>query len=99
MFDGLNDSVLSAFGEPFTFKGQSADVVLTGVFDERIDREAVGGIGLSDRVFTLSLRQSDVETAGITLRDTVQVRGLDYQVLDIHTDVAGMTSLILRAYG
>jgi len=98
MFDAMNDSVLTVFGEPFTYKGPGGDVILEGVFDEKVDQERVAGIGLADRVFTLSLKQSDVESNVIALRETVQVRGLVYQILDIHTDVAGMATLILRAY-
>lgn len=55
MFDAMNDSVLNVFGEPFTFKGAGGNVVLQGVFDEQVDKERIGGIGLRDRVFTLSL--------------------------------------------
>lgn len=98
MFDALNDSVLTAFGESFTYKGQGGDVVLEGVFDENIDREQIGGIGLSDRIFTLCLKQTDVAANGIALRETVMVRGVYYQILDIHIDVADMATLILRAY-
>ena len=98
MFDALNDSVLATFGEPFTYKKTSGDVILQGVFDESIDRERIGSIGLQDRVFTLSLQQADVAANGIALHETVMLRGLYYQILDIHTDVAGMATLILRAY-
>lgn len=98
MFEQMNDSVLTTFGEPFTYKGAAGDVVLQGVFDESIDQEQIGGIGLRDRVFTLSLQTAHVAANGIALRETVRVRGLDYQIIDLHTDVAGMATLILRAY-
>jgi len=98
MFDTLNESVLTVFGEPFTYKGSGGAAILEGVFDERVDQERIGGIGLADRVFTLSLKQSDAESSAIAIRETVQVRGMNYQIIDIHTDVGGMTTLILRPY-
>lgn len=98
MFDGLNDSVLSAFAEPFTCKGPAGDVVLQGVFDEQADRERFGGIDVQGRVFTLSLKQADVAANGIARHETVRVRGMDYQIIGIDADVAGMATLILRAY-
>lgn len=98
MFSTMNDAVLATFAEAFTFKGAAGDVVLQGVFDETIDPEKIGGIGVQDRVFTLSLPSSMVSANAISLRNKVMVRGMDYQIIDIQVDVSGMATLTLRAY-
>lgn len=98
MFAAMDDAILAAFAEPFTYKGAVGDVVLQGVFDETIDPAKIGGIGVQDREFTLSLPQAIVTANAIALRNKVQIRGIDYQIVDIQVDVAGMATLFLRAY-
>jgi len=98
MFSGLNDSVLSAFAEPFIYKGAAGDVQLQAVFDDVIQSEAIGGIGFGDRLHTLQLQQSVVVANTIELHKTVSVRGVYYQIIDIQGDVSGMATLTVRRY-
>lgn len=99
MFDVLNAAALAVFAEIFTFKGNgSLNVPLQAVFDDQVKQEALAGAGFGDRVYTLQLLKTTVDSNAIALRDTVAVRGVDYQIIDLQTDSTGMTTLTLRRY-
>jgi hypothetical protein len=99
MFDILNQATLAVFAEPFTYKGNgSLSILLQGVFGDQVSQEAMAGAGFGDRVYNLQLLQTTVAANAIGLRDTVEVRGVGYQVIDLQTDSTGLTTLHLRRY-
>lgn len=98
MFKGMNEAILSAFVEPFTYKAAGGDLLLQGVFDDQVQQRDLGGVGFTDRLYTLSLDSAVVIAQGIALQESVVVRGVYYQVVDIHADVTGLATLMLRKY-
>lgn len=99
MFDALNNVCLDVFSEPFVYKGNGAAyVLLQGVFGDQVNQETMAGAGYADRIYVLQLLQTTIDNNGIKLRETVNVRDIDYQIVDLQTDSFGMATLSLRRY-
>lgn len=94
----LNETCLSTFAETVTFNLTAGDVELQAVFDKESPNGDIGGAPFSNDYYTLELLQSDITAHGIALRDTVTVRGIGYQVLEMADDTAGMATLKIRRY-
>jgi hypothetical protein len=94
----LNAACLSTFAETVLFKLMGGDVPLQAVFDIERPKDDIGAAPFSNDYYTLELLQSDINANGIALRDTVTVRGVDYQILEIADDTAGMAMLKIRRY-
>lgn len=97
-FDGANDVFMGVFAELFTYKKLNGDVELSGIFAEAIANAAFGGVAMPDKIYELSLPKSAAETAGIEIRQSVVVRGVEYHIINIQTDITDMTKLTLRRY-
>lgn len=98
MFDVLNSVCLSAFAEPFTYHSETAPVLLQAVFDDKPQTEHLQGASYGNKRFSLQLEQSTVEANAIQIMQTVTVRGVDYQIIDMDSDISGMATLGLRRF-
>lgn len=98
MFSPVNDAVLSTFSEPFTYKGIGGDVLLQGVFAELPATDSLGNVTFGDRTFALDIPKTALDTHNIEIRQTVNVRGDDYQIINLQTDETGFSTLTLRRY-
>jgi hypothetical protein len=97
-FSDLNAAAINAFGESVLFTLQGGAVFLPVIFDVNQDRTQVADLPINSSEKTLSMLQSDVNAHGIEIRGKVQVRNVDYQILDIEHDAGGMSLLQIRRY-
>jgi len=97
-FSALNAACLAAFTEPVSFELTGGDVVLPAVFGLEQAKGDIGGAPFGNDYYTLELLQSDITGNGIELRNTVNVRGVRYQILELMDDTAGMATLKIRRY-
>lgn len=96
LFDGINNTVLSAFGEDFTWIRSTGDIVsgLSGVFEARhYEAEVNGEIGVSDYQASLSCRRDAVPE--VARGQQVTVRGATWDINDIRPDSEGWVVLVL----
>lgn len=98
MFAYLNKAILNTFPEPFVYKGLGGDVSLNGVFTEDFNQDSLGTAGFGDKVHRLDVDLADVTAAGVVARQKVTVRGIEYHILDVQSDLSGMASLTLRRF-
>lgn len=96
--DSINAAVLSAFAEPFVYRGLHGDVQLAGIFTQRNLDADIGRQGFTDKVYTLDALHSDLSAAGVELRQPVIVGHVEYRITDWQTDATGMSTLSLRPY-
>jgi hypothetical protein len=94
----LNNLCLSAFAEPALFSTFDGEKSLKAIFELNMITEGVGSANFSSFYSALTLLKSDIDANQIALRDTVQVRDISYQILEISEDIAGMAKLKIRQY-
>lgn len=97
-FIDVNAAVLSDFAEPVLFALPVGSVFLPAIYDTEQDIDRVADLPVNGDVKTLSMLQSDVDAHSIQIRETVTVRGINYQILDIAHDAAGFSTLQIRRY-
>jgi hypothetical protein len=98
LFDGMNDALVAAFGEPFTLRRATATPMIAtgrGVFDARhYAIEGEGGVPLSEYQVTLSCRRDAIDP--VETGDVVDARGESWTVRDIRPDSEGWVALALE---
>ena len=94
----LNTAVLGAFSEPVFFDVTAGVIVLPAIFDVKPVDHHFGGAGFADDRYTLQMLSFDVDAHSITAKQTVAVRQINYQILSLDQDTAGMTTLKIRRY-
>jgi hypothetical protein len=95
-YDSFNAACLNTFSEPVSFIKTSGNVALQAVFDRQLPTETIGGAVFIDNAYILTLPSAAISANAIGLRDTVSVRGLAYQILDIIDDTGGLSVLKIK---
>lgn len=89
---------MGTLGEPARFKLEDGDRVLNTLFDVENESNGIGALPFAGGHYTLTVAQDAVELYGIGLRQTVTVRRVDYQIIDMVSDTTGMAVLKIRKY-
>jgi hypothetical protein len=97
-YSELNAAIMGTFAEPVTLIRQAGNIVVQAVLDMESPGERIGSATYTSDYYTLELLQADVDAYSIAQRDTISVRGVSYQVLELMVDVAGMATLKIRRY-
>lgn len=104
MFDfdaSLHAAEFAVFGDKAVFHLPTGAVELDVVLRDRSDVEALGkSTALSDHSLLIDILNSDIAAYQITVRQTVTVRGTDYQLIKANPDESadGITVFDIRKY-
>jgi hypothetical protein len=94
----LNRVAINAFAEPVFFDVTAGVIVLPAIFDVKPVDHNFGGAGFADDRYTLQMLSFDVDAHSIAAKQTASVRQINYQILSLDQDTAGMTTLKIRRY-
>lgn len=103
-FAGMNDAVLSAFGESVSFTVGLLTKTLTVVVirpeapitGRSMAQNALRPTAMGDRDLLVMAVTSALTTAGISVGDIAAIGGLTYRVAKLWPDDGGMTALEMR---
>lgn len=92
-----NASLLRVFGEPVYFP--SVELTVTAIYVRGVERVPVGGLNPRESRDRIVCMTTDICAYNFSQGETVEVRGVSFNVVGVDPGINGMTSLPLRRAG
>lgn len=90
---------MAFFAEPFTLKRQGyPDAPLNGIFTQEISDKTLGAATFTDRLYHLHLEQTIATDYKIAPQQSVTLKNITYQIVDVQNDTNNLSTLTLRRF-
>lgn len=94
----INAAALAVFAEPVIYRSGNIDIELHAIFNQQRHDASSGLPGYTDTTYSLDALKTDLDAAGVELRQAIIVGDRVYRIIDWQTDRSGMSTLTLRPY-